>query len=81
MPIEIYGKVKVDSCGECIRIDNITGMVRVDGVPVFKIRTSDNGEIYLQFADLNKIRSDGRGTRFIEVPIEVLIEKIKESCL
>jgi epoxyqueuosine reductase QueG len=81
MPTEAYRKVKVDSCGECIKIDPITGMVRIDGYATFKVRTSITGEIYLQFADDNKFRSSGRGTRFVEVKLDTLIDKIKESCL
>lgn len=81
MPFEPYGRVKVDKCGDCIRIDNITGMVRIDGYAVFKVRSSPDGELYLQFADDNKFRSNGRGTRFIEIPMNVLVERIKASCL
>jgi hypothetical protein len=72
-------KVKVDQNGVCIYINNISGLVRIDGVPVFKIKAAQTGEIVLQFSDLDKYRSIARGTRYIEVPLEMLIDKIKAS--
>lgn len=76
MPIELFGAAKVDSNGETITINNVTGLVRIAGMPVFKIKSASSGEIYLQFADCDKSRSAVRGTRFIEIPLEVLFDKL-----
>jgi hypothetical protein len=48
-------------------------------MPVFKIKAASNGDIYLQFYDCDKARSAARGTRFIEVPVSVLFEKLVKS--
>jgi hypothetical protein len=79
MPIEPFSAAKVDNQGDTISINNISGMVRVGGMPVFKIKSATNGAVYLQFYDCDKARSAARGTRFIEIPVSVLFEKLVKS--
>lgn len=79
MPIEPFGMAKVDSKGECIFIENVTDAVRIDGMLVFKIKVTTDGQVYLQFADCERARNKHRGTRFIEVPATILFEKIISS--
>ena len=71
---------KIDTNGECVVVDQITGLVRVDSVPVFKVMSTNNG-IYLQFYDGDKMRSEFRGSQYIEVPLTLLIETIKQACI
>lgn len=70
---------KIDPDGECVAVDQITGLVRVDNVPVFKVMTTNHG-IYLQFYDGDKMRSEYRGSQYIEVPLDLLVETIKGAC-
>lgn len=70
---------KVDSNGDCVAVDQITGLVRIDSVPVFKVMSTNNG-IYLQFYDGDKMRSEFRGSAYIEVPLTLLIETLEQFC-
>jgi hypothetical protein len=79
MPIEPFSAAKVDSKGETITINNVTGLVRVGGMPVFKIKAASSGEVYLQFYDCDKVRTAARGTRFIEIPVSVLVDKLLKA--
>ena len=53
-----------------VQIDPISGVVRVDGIPVFRIMAIPGNGIVLQFKDNNKTRSRYRGSEFVEIPIE-----------
>lgn len=72
------GEPLFDSTGSSIEINISTGLVRIDGMPVFRLLPSPNG-ISLQFADNDKLRSRARGTRFIEIPASVLFKKLISS--
>lgn len=65
-----------DNSAKCISIDPVSGLVRVDGIPMFKVIDGKDG-IKLQFKDGDKLRSKYRGTQYIEVPLEALVNKIK----
>lgn len=84
MPISDYpdcdGVPKVDKIGESVEINVSTGLVRIDGVPVFRVVLDGSDGIRLQFADNDKMRSRFRGTRYIEIPASVLFEKLSISC-
>lgn len=67
----------LDNKGDCVTIDQISGLVYMDGVPVFKVLRNSAG-LYLQFKDGNKLRNRFRGTAFIEVPWEVIVSKIND---
>jgi len=59
---------------ELIKITD-DGLVRVDGIGVFK-RIERDGVLYIQFADYDRMRITCRGSRFVEVPLSVLVEQI-----
>ena len=59
---------------ELIRITD-DGLVRVDGIGVFR-RIERDGVLYLQFADYDRMRITCRGSRYVEIPLSVLVEKI-----
>jgi hypothetical protein len=65
-----------DKTGSCVEVNISTGLVKVDGITVFRIVTSGSDGIKLQFADNDKMRSRARGTRFIEIPAVVLFSKL-----
>lgn len=64
----------VDSTGKSIKT-NIDGLIRIDGITAFR-RVERDGVIYLQFCDHDRMRSQCRGTKFVEVPLDVLIAAI-----
>jgi len=64
----------VDPNGDCIQVSH-TGLVRVDGLPVFRTITRLDG-VYVQFADSNRQRSEHRGSRFVEIRLDALISKL-----
>ena len=59
---------------ELIKITD-DGLVRVDGIGAFR-RIERDGVIYLQFADYDRMRITCRGSRYVEIPLNVLVEKI-----
>lgn len=67
---------KIDQSGECFTIDPASGLCRIDGIPVFKIITIQGQMPRLQFLDDDRMRSKYRATRFVEIPIDVLFDKI-----
>jgi hypothetical protein len=66
---------KIDPDAATVEIE-ADGMVRVDGIPLFKIR-SFNGVAILQFCDKDKWRSSCRKSRFVEVPLNAFFERLK----
>jgi len=67
----------VDLDGHTVKIaDN--NMVRVDGIGVFRVRRRD-GVLYIQFMDTDRYRAQCRGTKFVEIPLDILIEKINQQ--
>jgi len=79
MHISKDGKPVLDRVGECVSIDPASGLVRIDGFPVFKVVVRSDG-IFVQFADNDRMRSNYRGTRFIEVPLECIVDRIRSAC-
>ncbi|MCJ7533192.1 MAG: hypothetical protein MUO64_19495 [Anaerolineales bacterium] len=61
--------VKQDLTARTLKIDPITSLVRVDGIILCK-RVERCGVVYLQFKDGDRLRSQCRGTAFVEVPLE-----------
>ena len=51
------------------------GLVRVDGIIAFRV-VFRRGEACLQFCDQDRLRSSCRGTRYVEIPLEALSEKL-----
>jgi hypothetical protein len=70
---------KIDMAGKTVKVDPITSIVRVDGVILCK-RVVRCGAIYLQFKDGDRLRSNCRGTQFIEVPLDAF-EKVLLAAL
>jgi hypothetical protein len=54
------------------------GLVKVDGISAFR-RIDRDGETYIQFCDHDRMRSKCRGTRFVEVPLTVLMNAIFDA--
>jgi hypothetical protein len=70
---------KIDMAGKTVKVDPITSIVRVDGVILCK-RIIRSGVTYLQFKDGDRLRSNCRGTQFIEVPLDAF-EKVLLAAL
>jgi hypothetical protein len=65
---------KIDHTAQTVTIDR-DGLVRVDGVVVFRlIHRGDT--LFAQFLDSDRLRSQCRGARYIEVPWDALAEKL-----
>ena len=54
------------------------GLVKIDGITSFR-KISRDGVIYIQFCDHDRMRSKCRGTRFVEVPLDILFKKLEEE--
>lgn len=67
----------VDTDGKTIKVTE-NNQVRVDGIFVFR-RIRRAGVVYLQFWDTDRLRAKCRGSRYVEIPLQVLVEKIKQS--
>ncbi len=64
----------LDPQGEMISV-NKKGMVRVDGIIAFRIVVRNN-KVCVQFCDQDRLRSSCRGTRYVEVPLDALAERL-----
>lgn len=62
--------VMIDHSGSMIYVSD-DGLARIDGIPMFR-RVIRDGVVFIQFADNDRMRAKCRGTRFIEVPLDVL---------
>lgn len=60
----------VDSQGAKIKIGD-GGLIRIDGITVFR-KIERGGIIYLQFCDNDRMRAKCRGTKFVEIPLDVV---------
>jgi hypothetical protein len=54
------------------------GLVRVDGIAAFRKIIKDDG-VYIQFYDHDRMRSKCRGSKFIEVRLDKLIEAVSRD--
>lgn len=52
------------------------GMLRVDGIPIGKVFCCD-GVIVLQFCDGDRMRSNCRGSRLVEVALSDFLEVVE----
>ena len=64
----------LDPSGKTISI-NLEGMVRVDGIIAFRIVTRKN-KVCIQFCDQDRLRSSCRGTRYVEIPLDTLANRL-----
>lgn len=60
--------------GDCVRITD-DGLVKLDGITSFRIVVRE-GITYFQVCDHDRMRSNCRGTRYVEVPLEVLVKRL-----
>ena len=66
---------KRDDGAATVSIDDC-GLVHVDGAPQFR-RLVRARVVVIQFRDRSALRSQGRGTELIEVPLSALVDKLK----
>jgi len=64
----------VDTSGKTVKIGD-DNLVRIDGIGVFR-RVQREGVLYLQFMDTDRYRAKCRGSKFVEIPLHILVEKI-----
>lgn len=68
---------KIDPDGSLITVD-IDGLARLDGVPMFRLVEREH-VIYFQFMDRDRMRAQCRGTKFVEVPLNVIVAKLNQQ--
>jgi hypothetical protein len=68
---------KIDETGDLLHIKP-DGLVKLDGIVILR-RVEHNGKLYLQFCDSDRMRSQLRKTRFVEIPIGVLVSLIEKK--
>ena len=61
--------IKQDTNGATIRVDQVTHLIRVDGIIVCKLVIREN-TVFLEFKDGDRMRSQCRKTQFVEIPLE-----------
>lgn len=64
----------VDEAGKTIKIGD-DNLVRIDGIGVFR-RIERAGVLYLQFMDTDRYRAKCRGSKFVEIPLHILVAVI-----
>ena len=65
----------IDRTGKKITI-TADGLVKLDGVIIFRT-VEREGAFCLQFVDHDRLRVQCRGSRYIEIPLDVLMDKIQ----
>jgi len=75
--------IKQDAHGATIRVDNVTHLIRVDGIIVCKMIIRDD-TVFLEFKDGDRMRSQCRKTQFVEIPLKafeaVLMAEFLREC-
>lgn len=66
---------KVDEHGEFVRITD-DGLFKLDGIIILR-RVLRGGKLYLQFCDSDRMRSQLRKTRYVEIPIDVFVARLQ----
>ena len=61
---------------KAVHIDPISGMICVDQIKICRKIVSPNGEIFLEFIDRDRHRSDCRGSCLVEIRLADLVETI-----
>ena len=67
----------IDEAGNTIKIGE-DNLVRVDGIGVFR-RIQRDGVLYLQFMDTDRYRAKCRGSKFVEIPLHILVAVINPA--
>jgi len=68
---------KIDELGSCFRVLD-DGLVKLDGIAVLR-KVEHDGKLYLQFCDNDRMRSQLRKTRYVEIPLEKFVELISQD--
>lgn len=66
--------VKIDHRCECVSIQPVNGLVKIDGMPLCQVITRDDGTIWLRFRDRHKDRNHLRGCDTVEIPLAGLVK-------
>ncbi len=66
---------RCDLTGKTVEVDE-RGLVRIDQVPAFRVNTRD-GVVYIEFIDRDRMRASCKGSRYVEIPLDVLYNKLK----
>lgn len=66
----------LDTTAACVQVDPANGLVRIDGMPVFRVIAIPGNGVVIQFKDSNKERSKYRGSDLVEIPLAQLFEKL-----
>lgn len=64
----------IDTSGKTVKIGE-DNLVRIDGIGVFR-RILREGVLYLQFMDTDRYRAKCRGSKYVEIPLHILFEKL-----
>jgi len=54
------------------------GLMKLDGVPMFRKVVRD-GAIYVQFYDKDRMRSNCRGSRLVEIRLDLLVLSVGKA--
>ena len=66
---------RVDESGQLVTIAG-DGLVKLDGITILR-RVLRGNKFYLQFCDSDRMRSQLRKTRYVEIPADVFIQLIQ----
>lgn len=69
---QLNNQSKLDRGGSTVSV-RPDGLVVIDGIPAFRRIVRPDGIVVLQFCDDDRMRSSFRGTRLVEIPVEVLL--------
>lgn len=65
----------IDRKGSLVKIYP-DGLVKLDGVAIFR-KVNRDGILYLQFIDHDRMRIQCRGSKYVEIPVAVLVDKVE----
>ena len=72
---------KVLTSIDCVELQPVNNVLRVDGVPVCQVFVNESdGRYWLRFMDNDKYRSQAREDRFVEIPLDVFVDAIEGEC-
>ena len=71
--------VKVDSRCQCVSIQPVNGLVRIDGMPLCQIVVQGDGKTWLRFRDRDRIRNRQRGSEYIEIPLSEFVKVLTKE--
>ena len=71
-------KTKQAECGN-VKIDPHTNFVYVDGIIVGRRVLKEDGRVALQFKDGDPIRSNCRGTKYVEICLDDFLYAVREN--